>query len=370
MAYDARGNQIKWSDSLGNLVTRSYDSENRLLTETAYSVPASNGKAASGELVTRNVYDAAGRLRFQINPVGNVTEHRYNGYGERTSTLTYAGDVYPIRALALNEAPTEASMQAWASAADMSRVSRVDAVYDYRGMLQQTTAYRSVNASGDGVLDGEQAVTRYVYDRSGRLISTVTPTGGATSYVYDGMGRVISVQNALGQTTLTQYDDVGNRMTLTQANGLRTVSVYDKAGQKISQYEQSPEGQNLGETRYVYDVLGRLRITTDPAGRQAFIVYDEAGRKTGDVDVNGILTEYQYNSQGRLWRTNTYSAKVDISNLVDAQGKPKIVQMGRLIPTGEKSSVWNFYDAAGRLAKTRMRPMPLRSIATTIWAGW
>lgn len=244
-------------------------------------------------------------------------------------------------------------MQAWASAADMSRVSRVDAVYDYRGMLQQTTAYRSVNASGDGVLDGEQAVTRYVYDRSGRLISTVTPTGGATSYVYDGMGRVISVQNALGQTTLTQYDDVGNRMTLTQANGLRTVSVYDKAGQKISQYEQSPEGQNLGETRYVYDVLGRLRITTDPAGRQAFIVYDEAGRKTGDVDVNGILTEYQYNSQGRLWRTNTYSAKVDISNLVDAQGKPKIVQMGRLIPTGEKSSVWNFYDAAGRLAKTR-----------------
>ena len=27
MAYDARGNQIKWSDSLGNLVTRSYDSE-------------------------------------------------------------------------------------------------------------------------------------------------------------------------------------------------------------------------------------------------------------------------------------------------------------------------------------------------------
>ncbi|MBR8657969.1 RHS repeat protein, partial [Achromobacter sp. Marseille-Q0513] len=82
-------------------------------------------------------------------------------------------------------------------------------------------------------------------------------------------------------------------MTLTQANGLRTVSVYDKAGQKISQYEQSPEGQNLGETRYVYDVLGRLRITTDPAGRQTFIVYDEAGRKTGDVDVNGILTEYQ-----------------------------------------------------------------------------
>ena len=38
--------------------------------------------------------------------MGNVTEHRYNGYGERTSTLTYAGDVYPIRALALNEAPT------------------------------------------------------------------------------------------------------------------------------------------------------------------------------------------------------------------------------------------------------------------------
>ncbi|WZB76113.1 RHS repeat domain-containing protein [Achromobacter insuavis] len=95
-------------------------------------------------------------------------------------------------------------------------------------MLQQTIAYQEVNAAGEGILDGKQVLTRYVYDQAGRLLSKVSPTDGSTLYTYDGLGRVLSVQDAVGNVSLSQYDDVGNRVVLTQANGLKSVSTYDK----------------------------------------------------------------------------------------------------------------------------------------------
>lgn len=219
-----------------------------MLTEISYVVPMTQtGGAARGELTTRYVYDAAGRLRFHINPVGNVTEYRYNAYGERVSTLSYAGDVFPIRTLAINESATLTRMESWAATVNFSRVSRVDSVYDYRGLLQQTIAYQSVSSSGDGILDGEQVLTRYVYDRAGRLLTSISPTNGATSYVYDGLGRQISVQDAQGNLTLTQYDDAGGQVVVKQAGGLNVVSTYDKAGRLVTRMSRDQAGANLGK---------------------------------------------------------------------------------------------------------------------------
>ena len=74
-SYDAQGNHVATIDSHGIAMSRTYDSGNRVLTETVYSAPQSSSAWQSGPLVTRNVYDAAGRLRFQLSPAGNVTEY-------------------------------------------------------------------------------------------------------------------------------------------------------------------------------------------------------------------------------------------------------------------------------------------------------
>ena len=209
LTYDIEGNHVATMDSNGIAMSRTYDSGNRVLTETLYTVPQSSMSSPAGPLVTRNVYDASGRLRFQLSPEGNVTEYRYNARGEQVSTLTYAGDVHPLTGFGATNAPSEAQMVAWAASANLKRVGRVDAVYDYRGLLQQTIAYQEVNDAGEGVLDGKQVLTRYVYDQAGRLLSKVSPTDGATLYTYDGLGRVLSAQDAAGNVSLTQYDDVG-----------------------------------------------------------------------------------------------------------------------------------------------------------------
>ena len=141
-------------------------------------------------------------------------------------------------------------------------------------------------------------------------------------------------------------------MVVTQANGLKSISTYDKAGQRVSLLMQDAAGLNLGETKYAYDKNDRLIMTTDPSGGRTFMFYDTLGRKVGDVDASGALTQYIYNSMGKLWKTTTYSNKVNPTYLVDAQGNPRNLSMDRLPPSGPSTTVWNLYDSSWRLAKT------------------
>ncbi|WP_434644479.1 LysM peptidoglycan-binding domain-containing protein [Achromobacter piechaudii] len=354
MTYDSRGNQMSQRDTLGNTVTRTYDAGNRVLTESVYTVPAAGSTAASGALIRRYAYDAAGRLRFALSPEGRITEYRYNATGERAATLQYAGSAYVISGLAATAVPTVPQLVAWAAAADMSRVSRTDFTYDYRGMLQKSTAFAKVTSAGAGVADGSEVVTNYVYDQAGRLLLKVSPTGGNTTYSYDGLGRILSVQDAAGNVTLTQYDDAGNRVIVTQANGLRVVTVYDKAGRQVSQIQQNAAGTAIGETRYAYDANGQLLMTTDPAGARAFALYDAAGRKVADISPLGALTQYRYDAAGRLAQTTQYANAVNLALLVDANGVALNPALGAIVPAASANdrNSWQLYDTSGRLSKT------------------
>lgn len=66
-----------WIDSNGMGMSRTFDSANRVLTETVYTQSQTFSASLGGPLVTRNTYDG-GHLRFQLSPAGNVTEYRYN----------------------------------------------------------------------------------------------------------------------------------------------------------------------------------------------------------------------------------------------------------------------------------------------------
>src|SRR5262249_20160221 len=158
------------------------------------------------------------------------------------------------------------------------------------GQVASVTTYTKVDATGNGVADGTQAVTQYVYDQAGNLLKTVDPRGSATTdpndftttYVYDGLGRVLSSVDALGVTTLTQYSDATRKTVMTLANGLVATSTYDAAG-NLASVVQSSGGVTLGETDYFYDADGRLRRVVDPTGVQTHLLYDAAGRRIATI---------------------------------------------------------------------------------------
>lgn len=371
--YDANGNLTSQVDSAGNTQTRTYNAQNQVLTETVYAAPANGSSVAGQAQTTRYVYDAGNRnlLRFAISPEGRVTEYRYNAQGLRTAAIDYAAGTYDTASLAQTASPTEAQMQTWVSGQDLTQSHRTDFAYDFRGQLQNSATYASIDATGNGVASSA-AVTRYVYDQQHQLLQTISPDGKSISQtIYDGLGRVVSstAKSADGTqsiTTLTQYDDANGKTTVTLANGLATTSAYDKAGRLVS-VMQSAAGSNLGTTAYAYDADGRLLMTQDPTGQRSWFLYDSDGRKVADIDANGKLTETVYNADNQVTETIAYDTPVDTTKLVDANGKPTTaynanpaaapagttsVTLASIRPAGtaQDAKTWNFYDAAGRLA--------------------
>lgn len=359
MQYDANGNQVLQRDAAGNTVTRTYDAQNQLLTESSYTVADPDGAGAgqpSAPLTTRYVYDAANKnlLRFVLSPAGRVSEFRYNAWGEQVASIQYNAGAYDVASLGATAVPGEAAMAAWAASQNLALTSRSDRVLDARGQLQSVTVFAKVDASGNGVSDGSQSTTQYIYDQAGLLLKTISGTAGVNLYTYDGLGRVLSVQNALSQTTLTSYDDAGNRTTVSFANGLSTSSTYDAAGRLVSVTQSSAQTSNLGATLYFYDADNRLTMTQDPTGVRAWMLYDEAGRKTADIDGNGSLTEYVYNKNNQVTQTIAYATAVNVATLATGASQPLNPPLATVRPAGVAADLksWRVYDSAGRLLKT------------------
>ncbi|MEO4049451.1 DUF6531 domain-containing protein, partial [Pseudomonas sp. CAU 1711] len=145
--YDGNGNRVLERDALGNTLRRVYDAQNQLLNEIRYSQPATwnaasanwNEPPAASAQVQRYVYDASGRLRYALSATGEVSEYRYNGQGLRSQERSYGDARYDLGALTAEAGPSEAQLNAWAAARDLSRSSLTELVYDYRGNLQRST---------------------------------------------------------------------------------------------------------------------------------------------------------------------------------------------------------------------------------------
>jgi YD repeat-containing protein len=358
MSYDTAGNQTLQRDSAGNTVARTFDSGNRLKTETAYAVADPDGSGAlqpTQPLTTRYVYDAAGRLRFVLTPQGRVTQFVYNATGDRISELVYQSDVFDTSPYSTTQTPsvptvpTENVIANWATARAVSTIKRTDMAYDLRGQLQRQTSYLNLNSAGAGLLDGTESVTQYVYDASGTLIETINPLLGKTIYVTDGLGRVITTIEP-HQTISTLYDDANNKTVVSRANGLLTTSAYDKAGRLLS-VSQAASGAALSQTQYVRDAAGQLRMVIDGTGAKTYFLYDAAGRKVADIDSDGSLVESVYNAAGQQTQSIRYAIAVNVAGF-EASGVPTNVTLAAIRPAGyQYTTKWNLYDRAGRLAK-------------------
>lgn len=354
MEYDTAGNLVLQRDAAGNTRTRTYTAQNQLASETLYLTPDPDGAGAAtpGEpQTTRYIYDSAHPrlLRFVLSPQGRLTEYRYDGYGQRTASLGYAGAACTLTTL------TDATLAAWAANQGSDGVSRTDMAYDFRGQLQTVTAWGGIDANGQGVAgttpSTTQSTTHYVYDATGQLLQTLDATGGVASYTYDGLGRLRTSTDALGNVAITSYDDAHNSTTLTLSSGLATTSSYDRAG-RLTSTLVSGSGQQVSQ--YYYDADNRLVMTQDPTGVRAWMLYDEAGRKVADVDGNGSLTEYVYNKNSLITQTIRYARPADLSRLINSTGqpiKPALLSV-RPAASGDDQKQWAAYDSAGRLTKT------------------
>jgi YD repeat-containing protein len=323
------------------------------------SVSGGTVGGTSQSATERFAYDANGNLRFTIDGDGEVTQYVYNGYGQRTSAITYTNNAYSLAGLGSSTPLSLSTMTAWAAAiTDLSTVKRIDTTYDFRGNVATATAYTACNAAGTGLTTQPYTVVTSVYDPAGRLLSKRTSgISNSETYVYDGLGRVVAATDLNGATSTVAYSDSLKTVVSTLPNGLTTTDVYDLGGRLISSMLSGQGLPSNETTTYKYDKLGNLCAVTNPTGGTSYFLYDAAGRKVADIAADGALTEYKYDADNRPVATVAYATKLtstQLSSLIGTNGIPTDPALSTLRPASAGGDVWTWsvYDRDGRLIET------------------
>jgi RHS repeat-associated protein len=283
-------------------------------------------------LPTRYDYDPAGNLAKVTDPLGNVTQYRYDERN-RVTAVTSAADTK-------DEATTTYCYQV-ADCRTPTMPANVNWVKDPLGNVTAMTydaGNRITKVQEYGPHDPQAAKplreANYVSDPAGNLTEVHDAQGGVWKYGYDPAGRLISMTDALGKTETRQYDQEGNlwqtldrnghqltreydplnRLTRVAAGDTTTAFQYDKAGRRTVMTDTT--AGKTDQTRYDYwPGTSRVRVLTQPDGRGLFYQYDAVGKVTSITDghvvtgpvgpkvstgSDGTTTTYWYDDAGRL----------------------------------------------------------------------
>jgi len=277
-SYDANGELSKITDSLGNSVNYSYDSDGNRLKEEIKDTQGTLRKTLSFQ------YDALSRLVKTVNPDSTFTQTSYDALNSPTGVTDPNGN---------------------STGYQYDALSRLTAVIQ-PGSIATNLAYDSDN-NLKSVTDANTNATSYHYDDLGRVYQTDSPDTGTTSYTYDPAGNLKTKTDAKGITTNYSYD-AANRLTRIDfpsdtdivysydscLNGKgRLCLVTDQSGSTA--YEYTKKGQIAKETRvidgvnhvtsYTHTMNGNVRTVIYPSGR--VITYNYANNNVTSVLNNG-----------------------------------------------------------------------------------
>ncbi|NTZ06233.1 LysM peptidoglycan-binding domain-containing protein, partial [Burkholderia metallica] len=349
-------------------------------------------------LITKAVYDAFGRVVQSVdaNGVSRITEYDRNGriVGMRDaagrSSTTYD---------AFNNVLTQTDRLGNTTTYSYSSKMQWMIVRTPEGVVT-TTKYNEFGQI-DSVIDGQDNVVKYQYDRDGLLKNVssqsrtlhgydidqshgydrdhagnvLTEYDGdrkSVEYSYDAVGRVLTRKERTNQgspasgpdgwvpvelVTKYEYDAKGQQVRTTDPSGTVTDTHYDLNGRKMTVIVD-PNGQKL-TTAFTYDGTGRVLTVTEGADSATAKVtqntYDGAGRLIEQiVDPAGLklTTRYAYDPAGNLV-SETNAASGVTHHVYDAAGR----EIGSVGPTGTVTAIDR--DAEGRIVKRTVYATPV-----------
>lgn len=280
--YDNMGNLNKVSCSDGTNITLEYDNLGR---NTSIS---QNGKTGGKSRVYKYSYDKMNRLVSTIDPMGNETSNTYDELGN-VLTVTDAMD---------GVTKAEYDKTGRLLAEENSIGGKKTYSYDEGGRLltetnarQQVTTYEYDALNRIIAVNDETGKTEYTYDKFGNTL-TISNEEGVITREYDSLSRVTKITDCKGRSLSYTYDELGNILSITYPGG------------EIVRYEYNPDGTlcsvtdgSENKTNYEYDNAGRLKRTVKPDGSVEELTYDNAGNNTSKTEVTSegeVLLSYEY----------------------------------------------------------------------------
>jgi YD repeat-containing protein len=289
-----------------------YDLRGLLSRSIAYAkVDAmGNGIADGAQSSVRYVYDQAGQLLQSIDANNGITSFTYDGLGRRLSSTD------ALNRVTLTSHDDAHNSVVTTLANGLSTTSAYDKVGELIGVTQ---------TDPNAVLLGQ---TRYSYDANGHLRMTENPTGQRTYLLYDAAGRKVADIDADGSLVEYVYD--GNdqlTQTIRYANTIDTALLTGADGKPAD------------------IALAALRVATPGADRTSWNSYDAAGRLVKSVDVQGFVTQIDYDGASRAVRTVRYANAISTAALGSAPAPEAINPAGSAADRITRS----FYDHDGKL---------------------
>ncbi|MDP1956267.1 MAG: hypothetical protein Q8K71_17530 [Polaromonas sp.] len=297
MAYDANGNVASKDDFTQKRSCYAYDSKNRPIT-TVEGLPNTTDCAT---VLPANASLPAGsrKLSSQWHPDWSLSTKVAQPLSITTSV--YNGQVDPFNANAVAScAPATADRQPIAVLCKQV----VQATTDPSGGLGLAATLDASVA---------QRVSRFTYDVSGRLLTSIDPLNRVTTQAYYGdtsfnstdpaaigrrAGDLRSVTNAAGHVTqFTLYDRAGRVRQMLDPKGVVTDTAYTPRGW-VASTTVTPPGGVARTTTYTYDNAGQLTGVALPDAASLSYSYDAAHRLVGVTDVKGNSVTYTLDNMG------------------------------------------------------------------------
>ncbi|KTD81887.1 LysM peptidoglycan-binding domain-containing protein [Legionella worsleiensis] len=262
-----------------------YDAAGRLIAETGVD-----------GLTTYTFYDHQGRIQAQVSSSGQLTEFFYNDEGLLLKKCQYEQHVSTLGWL--EHIPTFESIKPKFSSND--RITQI--VYNKYNQV----AYR---------IDAQGAVIGYEYNAQGQVVATTAyakrlyPFSPNQLLTWDSIHLV---SDDADRKVYYYYNILGQLEAKLDGEGYATAYHYDRQG-------------NLIETiRYINPVTNQFsedwsQDKPNASGRDIHLysLYDARGLKVAEIDGEGYLTEYRYDSRGLLQEKCSYEKAIEQSILIN-----------------------------------------------------
>ncbi|WP_305790283.1 LamG-like jellyroll fold domain-containing protein, partial [Symbioplanes lichenis] len=343
--YDKRGLALTSKDPNGNITTFRYDENGDRTATIAPAVAVETGgnpaQTTSPAVVTG--YNAFGEVVATKDALGNVARTTFDRMGR---VVESTGPLYtPAGGANTTAAPT--------TKVKYDALNNVVESTDTLGHVTRFTFDRLNRLTAKdlpGATDDERLVWRYTYTRTGKVLSSTSPTGIRTEATYDDLDRQVTSTQferkpvADTFTRTMKYDDASNVVAVTSPSGLTTTMTYDKVGELLSTTDPAKTTSRIG-----YDAFGNTVRQTDGAGRTTRRTYDAFGQVSTELDLDPGGAElrretYEYDLNGNVTsRTSALKKKVTFEyNALDQLVK-------QVEPTSATTSITTTfgYDAAG-----------------------
>jgi len=274
-------------------------------------------------------YDKAGRVSFEVDPLGYVTGYDRNAFGEPETVTRYAG-VTTLNGTNVDNVATEIT------------TARIDAVVNAAGIDHSTDRTLKTDYDQAGRVRQVTEAASYTFDSSAAANQAYDSAGGKTTTTeYNAFGQAIRTRQLVNRLTNSwvdsyqYYDRGGRRTAMVDALGFLTTYDYNRDAKLTNQLEWNEKVTSASTTTYTQ--------STDPASaldRQTTWQWDKLGRIRSETKVN-----VSYLNTGTASTTVAENSTADVTTLYAYDGLGQQIWM----QAGDGGYTYTSYDTLGRV---------------------